>query len=210
MRTRATVVTAMLLMGSAHLHAQRVEVYPFVGYRFGGGFSANEVIPAIGQEVDLNLESGFTWGGSIGVLFADVWEAEFLWSRQEGALSVEAPLVPKTDLFDMAVTQYHGNVLIHLADEENRLRPYVLFGLGTTYIEPNPAAVDGVTKFSYGLGAGIKAYASRFAGIRAQFRWAPTYVSTSPGVFCSVFCYSVDVADYANQSEVTVGVSLAF
>jgi hypothetical protein len=150
------------------------------------------------------------WGASFGVLFADVWEAEFLWSRQEGALSVEAQLVPKTDLFDMAVTQYHGNVLIHLSDEETRLRPYVLFGLGTTHVDPSPAEVDGLTKFSYGLGIGLKAYASRFAGIRAQFRWTPTYVSTSPGVFCGVFCYSVDVADYANQFEVTVGASLGF
>jgi len=48
----------------------------------------------------------------------------------------------------------------------------------------------------------------RHVGVRGQFRWTPTYITSSPGVFCSVFCYAVDVADYANQFEATAGVTV--
>jgi opacity protein-like surface antigen len=196
---------------SGLLHAQRVDIQPFVGTRFGGGFTVAENIPGAPRPVDLNIESGLAWGGTVGIEFADVWAVEFLWSRQESALSGETPGLPKTDIFNMTVSQFHGNALIHAGDDEDsRLRPYILFGLGATYFDPDLADVDGLTKFSFGLGGGVKSYLTSHAGFRAQFRWTPTYITSTPGVFCSFYCYAVDVADYANQMEVTAGVTLRF
>jgi hypothetical protein len=211
MRSTAALILCLLMLGGiVPMHAQTVEVQPFVGYRFGGGFTVNENLVTGLRPIDLNIETGLSWGGTVGVLFADVWGVEFMWNRQESALSAEATLVPKTDLFDMAVTQYHGNVLIFGTDEETGLRPYVLFGLGATTFDPDFADADSLTKFSFGLGGGITSYFGRHAGVRAQFRWTPTYISSSPGVFCNFYCYAVDVADYANQFEVTAGVTFKF
>ncbi len=211
MRTRATIVTAMLLLvETGALQAQRVEVQPFIGYRFGGGFSVGQNTPEGTRPIDLNIESGFTWGGTVGVLFADVWEAEFMWSRQDSELSAETIGFPKTTLFKMNVNQFHGNVLISIADADSSIIPYVLFGLGTTVFDPDVEGLNGLTKFWYGLGLGIKAYFTDHAGIRTQFRFTPTYIASTPGIFCEFYCYVVDVADYANQFEFTVGASLRF
>jgi hypothetical protein len=192
------------------LQAQRVEVQPFVGYRFGGGFDVGQNTPEGTRPIALNIESGFTWGGTVGVLFADVWEAEFMWSRQDSALSAETIGFPKTTLFNMNVNQFQGNVLIHIADSDAKLIPYVVFGLGTTVFDPDVEGLGSLTKFSYGLGLGIKAYLTDHAGIRTQFRFTPTYIDTTPGIFCDLFCYVVDVADWTNQFEFTVGASLRF
>jgi len=211
MRTRVIVVTALLLLVQiGHLHAQLVEVQPFIGYRFGGGFTVSQTTSEGPRGIDLNIESGYTWGATVGVLFADVWEAEFMWSRQDSELSAETLGFPKTNLFSMNVNQFHGNVLIHIADADASLIPYVLFGLGTTVFDPDLEGLGSVTKFSYGLGLGIKGYFTDHAGIRAQFRFTPTYIDTTPGIFCDLFCYIVETADWTNQFEFTVGASLRF
>jgi Outer membrane protein beta-barrel domain len=211
MRTRATIVTAMLLLAeTGYLRAQRVEVQPFIGYRFGGGFTVDQTTPEGPRPIDLNIESGYAWGATVGILFADVWEAEFMWSRQDSELSAETIGFPKTNLFNMNVNQFHGNVLIHIADSDSSLIPYVLFGLGTTVFDPDVESLKSLTKFSYGLGLGIKAYFTEHAGIRTQFRFTPTYIATTPGLFCDLYCYVVDVADFANQWEFTAGASLRF
>lgn len=135
-----------------------------------------------------------------------------MWSRQHSAMSAESATVPKTKLFDASVAQYHGNMLIDFSDRDVKTRPYFLVGFGATNLDPDEEGVEGTTKFSFGLGAGVKVNLTPRVGARAQFRWAATYVSTSNRLFCDAFgfCYVIGVADYLNQGEVTGGVTFRF
>jgi opacity protein-like surface antigen len=207
------VLAAMILVTCAEsARAQRVEVQPFVGARFGGGFTVDEPIPGGTRPVDLNIESGLAWGLTVGVDVTESAGVEFMWSRQESSMSAESAAVPKTKLFDASVAQYHGNMLVYFSDRDVKTRPYFLVGFGATNFDPAQEGVDGATKFSFGLGAGVKVNFSPRLGARAQFRWTPTYVSTSNELFCDAFgfCYVIGVADYLNQGEVTGGITFRF
>ena len=128
MLRRFIAIVSFPLLFAAPAAAQVVELQPFVGGRFGGGFTVNETIPGGTQPVDINIESGFSWGGTFSLLAGDRAEFEFLYSRQESAISAESVAVPKTTLFDASVAQYHGNVLFHFLPRDSRLRPYLPSG----------------------------------------------------------------------------------
>jgi hypothetical protein len=212
MRTRATLlVIALLLSGTAPLHAQRVEVHPFVGYRFWGGFNVNEPIPGGDRPLNLDIEDGLTWGATVDVAATELVDFEFLWSRQESALSARSFGIPgSTRIFDMAVSQYHGNLLLHFAENDRRVRPFLFLGAGATYFNPDMDGVRSETRFSYAAGGGLKAYATDHAGVRVQFRFTPTYITSTPQMFCGLFCYTVNVGDYTYQGEVSAGLALRF
>jgi len=173
--------------------------------RFGGGFEADNAQLAP-DTLDINIASGLTWGGTFGVDVTQQVQLEFMYSRQESALELDGG----EKLFDAAVTQYHGNVLVHFGDP-SRVRPYLIFGAGATQLSPD-ADLEGVTKFSYTVGAGAKIPVNEHAGARVQFRLTPTYVSEEAALFCDIFgfCYVVGVADYAYQWELTGGVTFRF
>ena len=212
LRRFIAIVSLPLIFATPAVAQVAVEIQPFVGGRFGGGFTVDEQIAGGGtRPVDINVASGFAWGLTLGFLVGDRAEFEFLWSRQESAISAESIAVPKTTLFDAAVSQYHGNVLFHFVPRDSPFRPYFLFGLGATGVDPD-SDLDGVTKFSFGFGGGIKAYFSENVGGRVQLRWTPTYVSSQPELFCDIFlfCYAVNVADYLNQGELTAGLTFRF
>jgi opacity protein-like surface antigen len=212
MRARLILAVPLLLLSASSAFAQRVEVQPFIGSRFGGGFTVDQTIPGGSRPVDVTFGSGFTWGSTLGVDVSPQIQVEFLWSRQKSEISYEAPAVPKTKLFDASVAQYHGDVLWHFGAPERKVRPYMLVGLGATNIDPDQEGQKGATKFSFGLGGGVKGYFNKHAGVRAQLRWTPTYVSTQTQLWCDLFgfCYAVNTADYMNQGEFTVGAIFRF
>jgi opacity protein-like surface antigen len=109
------------------------------------------------------------------------------------------------------VDQFHGNLVISFGGEEqHKLHPFFLFGLGASRIA---GAGDSVTKFSYGLGGGVKYFVTPKFGIRAQIRYAPTYLySTSGGVWCNWygFCFVVPNDHYLNQGDATIGAIFRF
>jgi opacity protein-like surface antigen len=206
----ALVLSAFVLAtGAIDARAQdRLEAQPFVGARFGGEFEAQERIRGRTRTVNIDIESGFAWGFTFGAFVNETIEFEFMWSRQESALSVE----PDTKLFDASVSHYHGNVLFHFGNLASRVRPYALVGLGATILDPDAGDVEGATKFSFGIGGGLKAYFNDTVGLRAQYRLTPTYMSDEPAIFCDAFafCYVIDEAVYAYQNEWTAGVTFRF
>jgi len=36
------------------------------------------------------------------------------------------------------------------------------------------------------------------------------YITSQPELWCYFYCYAVEVADYANQAEATIGVTFRF
>jgi opacity protein-like surface antigen len=201
--------TMLLTIAAADSAAQqRVEIQPFFGGRFGGGFDVSA--PTFGggfRLAEVDFESGPAYGFTAGVFVSQMIQLEFLLSRQDTGIEIDG-----VKISDASHTQYHGNVLFHFLDEDSRVRPYILIGMGASTVSPDLAGNHDVTKFSYGLGGGVKTYFSDHVGMRFQARLAPTYVTTEPAIFCDVFgfCWAVDAAVYSYQTEATVGVSFRF
>jgi hypothetical protein len=60
---------------------------------------------------------------------------------------------------------------------------------------------------------GVKLYPSRSVGLRLEARWTPTYIKSDPtGWWCDPYwgCYAAGKAQYANQIELSGGITLRF
>lgn len=200
--------TMLLTIAAADTAAQqRIEVQPFFGGRFGGGFDVDAPVPGGFRVAEVDFESGPVYGFTAGVFVTQMVQLEFLLSRQQTGIEVDG-----VKISDASHTQYHGNVLFHFGDDDSKVRPYVLFGLGASTVSPDLPSARNVTKFSFGLGGGVKTYFTDNVGLRFQARLAPTYVTDQPAIFCDVFgfCWAVNAAVYSYQTEATMGVSFRF
>jgi hypothetical protein len=73
--------------------------------------------------------------------------------------------------------------------------------------------LGGDTQFSSTWAAGVKLFPSPKFGIRLEARWTPTYIkSDAEGWWCDPYwgCYVVSDAQYANQFELSGGITLRF
>jgi hypothetical protein len=90
------------------------------------------------------------------------------------------------------------------------MKPFILFGMGATKAS---GAGNSITKFSMGIGGGIRYFFSEHMGVRVQGRWAPTYIkSTTAGFYCDWwgFCWEINDAHFLHQYDATVGFIIRF
>ena len=176
------VVTAAVavLVASTPARGQSLEVSGLAAYTPSAGLEnqASELSA-------LNISGGFTWGLQAGWLLTPRWGVEGLWMQQASALRVGTS-AGSSDLFTMTTRQLHGDVVYHLGSEHAQLRPFVFGGLGATFFSADNLQSE--TKFSLGLGAGVKYFRWDKIGIRAHFRYKPTMMNDkSAGTFCDPF-----------------------
>jgi hypothetical protein len=134
---------------------------------------------------DLDIRGGFTWGVQGGRLFTPHWGAEAVWMQQASALETETG-AGTADLFEMTVRQLHGHVLYHFGSADARLRPFVFGGLGATFFSADD--LESETKFSLGIGGGIKYFRWNAVGVRAHVRYKPTMLNDEDSTnFCDPF-----------------------
>jgi hypothetical protein len=96
-------------------------------------------------------------------------------------------------------------------NSEVKLRPYVVGGLGFTH-DSNSNSTPNRTEFSWSIGGGVKYYASRHIGFRADVRYLPTYGSSSNATYCDPFfgCYTTRVSNYLNRANIIGGIIFKF
>jgi hypothetical protein len=73
--------------------------------------------------------------------------------------------------------------------------------------------LPGNTKFSFAVGAGVKAWLSRNVGFKGAIRWVPTYIKTDAyGWWCDPYwgCGAVGNAHYSHQVEMSAGLVARF
>jgi opacity protein-like surface antigen len=133
----------------------------------------------------LDIRGGFTWGVQGARLFTPHWGAEVLWMQQSSALQVGAE-AGTAELFTISVRQLHGNVVRDFGRADARLRPFVFAGLGATFFSADD--LESETKFSFGLGGGVKYFPWKAIGVRGHFRYKPTMLNDEDaGDFCDPF-----------------------
>lgn len=149
---------------------------------------------------DLSVGGGFTWGLQGARLFAPRWGVEALWMQQASGYEVETE-AGASNLFTMTVRQLHGDVLYHFGSASARLRPFVFGGLGATFFSADD--LESETRFSFGLGGGIKYFPWNAIGVRAHVRYKPTMLNDEDsGDFCDPFGFC---GSALHQIEVAAG-----
>lgn len=207
--TMAVAVLALLLASALSCVAQqRFEIQPFGGYKYGGG------VDVAGNPLGfnrINVESSLSYGVTATFNPAARLGLEFMWDRQPthatGSFSSGGTYPTKVGF---TMDQYHGNILFSFADHESKLEPFLLVGFGASDMHGGGSST---TKFSFGVGGGVKYFMTRHLGFRAQARYTPTYAYTSNGgVWCNWwgYCWVVPNDHFIQQGDVTGGVVVRF
>ncbi|HXV62601.1 MAG TPA: hypothetical protein VEK15_18015 [Vicinamibacteria bacterium] len=216
MSSLIVAVSFVAVASSSFAQEKRVEVNPFFGYTLSDGVTVDPFV-AGGQIYDsINPKSGMGFGIQFGVFVTEQVEVGFLWARQSSKL--EAKNGTATEFTDMDVDNYHGIFTYNWLDESAIARPFLFGGLGVTNFAPADIggfSIDSVSRFSSTWGGGVKVYPSQSVGFTAMARWTPNYIKSDPaGIWCSPYwfygCYVVGDSQYANQFEMTGGVSFRF
>jgi hypothetical protein len=216
MLKKALVIAVLAALAASPAFAQdpKIEVSGLFGYTFSEGvpISGTAVNGVVYNEVD--PKSSMSYGFTAGVYVTPTFEIEFLWARQASQLLVHGNAA--TLSADMTVDTYQGNFVYNMGDSESMVRPFAFIGVGATDYGDAAFAtktVQGLTRFSWSLGAGVKVFPAKNVGFRAQARWTPTYIKTDGyGWWCDPFwgCAPVGDAEYSNQFDMSAGIVLRF
>lgn len=209
----ALMLTFLAMVTPGFSQDPRIEINPFFGYSFSDGVTIDPL--RIGGEVfdTVDVKDGVSYGFHVGVFVTENAEVGFLWSRQESELAGDG--TSAMDFVNMPVYNYHAVFTYNFGDSDAPARPFLFGGLGATRYSPEDAmgvSFDGETQFSSTWGAGVKVYPNPRVGVSLMGRWTPTYIKSDPaGYWCGFYgCYLVSDTQYANQFELSGGLSLRF
>lgn len=197
----AALAVGLVLVASG-AGAQSIELTPFGGYRFGWGVSEVGGAPVIDDD----------GGGSFGMIAnmvvgppADGFKFEALFSREQARVKIQptffSPPLPAITTVDHMLI----GVMQELDPSAQRAFISALAGV-TRYA----AAGDSEFRFTIGLGAGGKFFATRHFGIRLDARGYMTIIELGGAGVCSGGCVFAFRANPVFQADVTAGFIVAF
>ena len=197
MRAAIAFAAVAVLIAPAQARAQSWEASGLFG------FTPSAAIDERASELtDADIRGGITWGLQGARFFTPSLGAEVLWTQQATAFEVGTS-DGKADLFTMTVRQLHGNVVYQLGRAGATWQPFVFGGLGATFFASE--TVESETKFSLGVGGGVKVFLSRSVGARAHVRYKPTFLNdSSSGAFCDPFGFCQGVLQQVDFSVAAV------
>lgn len=196
------ILTACISAFPCVIRAERVEVTPFVGLRFGGYFTD------ISSPNDAELDDSSSFGLIVGFILNPNARLELTWSRQETDLQLDGFFTSQS-LFDLKVDYYHIGSVYQW--DRGKAWPFLGISAGLTRLEPEDPGLDTENNFSVSLGGGIKYFFREQIGIRLEGRGYTTFLGSSGGLACGSFgCFSYGDTDILWQFEARAGVTLAF
>jgi len=181
---------------------QQFEITPFVGYRFGGDFEDS------GTGVGLDIQDSESYGIILGMDMSPETQIEFLYSHQATELK-PAGLFSPTSITDLDVDYYHfGGTYIW--NPKRDMRPFIQATLGVTHLSPDRAGLSSETRFSFGIGGGVKYFFTKHIGLRLDGRALGTLLNSNSAIFCSGGCTISVQGSTLWQFEGGLGVIFAF
>jgi len=189
----------LCLLLPAPAFAQRNEIALLGGYTTAGDID----MKAVGIQA-LEVKGSFTWGVEAGRFFSDHIGLEASWSQQQSALRI-GTAGGSADLFDMKLRLLQGSFVYRFGGTDAALRPFVLAGLGATFLSATD--LESETKLSWAAGAGLAWLPSRRLGARLQARYAPTVLGDSSSDVCDPFGFCQGTL---HQFELMGGLVLRF
>jgi hypothetical protein len=207
--------TILLLTFSSFLGAQepsepkpqRFEVSPFFGYRTSMSFPENPNASVPNPRIV--LDSSPSYGASFGFRLREDDMVEIRWARQDSHIYSEdiQPALPRQQA---ALDQVHLDCSHEFVEDDWRgwVRPFLMASVGGTNIS---GGTDGnFTRFSFGLGGGIRFYASRHFGFKIQAEWVPVYADPQGAFVCGGGCVVAAGGTLSSQGEILVAPIVRF
>lgn len=202
---RCSLVVATLLLAPALAAAQGIEVVPFGGYRIGGsGAEGSPFAPVV-----YDAGGGVSFGALVDVPYGDPRQGlkfEALFSHERSWIEVRQKSVfdPPTRV-DVAVDHLMVGGVQELDTAPGRAFIGGLVGL-SRFAAPDEVDI----RFTIGLSAGAKFFASRHVGFRIDGRGYMTIVSLSGTAVCSGGCVVAFAINPTFQADFTAGLIIAF
>jgi len=217
MRFRLGFLVLGLLGVAGTAHAQsysyggqnyKWELSPFVGFETGGSFPVQN-----SATVDrLRANKSLSFGTFIDRSLTENFQFEFMWNSNRTQFA-EHDIISGQYLnaYNSNIDQFHFGMLYMFRSSEKKLRPYAAAGLGFTHFDNSGMNANNLA-FSYGVGGGVKYFATNHLGFRADARFVPTYENSSPAQFCDSFgnCFTANQRNFLNRGNFTGGVIVRF
>ena len=180
----------------------RFDVTPLIGYRTIITFPTGQDVQH--QGFGLILDAKPSYGVAVGMRLDEEDLIEFRWARQYSYVHLEGAAPSPNER--VVLDQFQGD-FTHEYILENwspKARPFVMGSFGATRIADG--ANNSFTRFSFGLGGGIKFYFTRHLGWRIQGEWLPIVVSPEVGSFvCGGGCVVHLSITAVSQGEIVSG-----
>jgi hypothetical protein len=206
----ALVVMARPAAGQGHFESKlwSFDVTPQVGYRTTMSFTAEPGID--GATPRLVVDSNPSYGVAFGVRYNDEDVIEFRWARQETRLHIQGGAVAPLR-HSVILDQYHFDFSHEYVVREwpAWARPFVIGSVGVTRVSGTVTTAS-FTRFSFGLGGGVKAFPNGRFGLKIQAQWLPLWVDPEITAFCGFGCVIHLSGPLASQGEITFGPVLRF
>jgi hypothetical protein len=206
---RLCIVALTLLASSSALVAQeptepkypRFDLTPLFGYRTTMSFGIDPQDSRTNPRVV--LDSDPSYGFAFGARFNQEDVIEFRWAKQDSHIHVE-DFGAISSRQRVTLNQFHGDFTHeYFVDEWPAwARPYVIGSVGATRLS---GGGNDFTRFSFGIGGGVKLFAGRHAGLRLQAQWVPILLSPEVAIACGVGCIVRVGGNLSSQGEFVVG-----
>jgi len=180
------------------------EIAPFIGYRMGGSFKLNDT------RERLAVDDHGSFGLALDVQADNGTQYELFYGHQSTVMRGGASFAPTN--VDVEYLHVGGTAPL---DEELRVKPYVLGGLGVTRFSPDPALGRENTRLSASLGAGLRVPFSAHWSLRLEARGFVTLVDPNTAFFCrsdrtGLLCLVRSRGSTFIQYELLAGAALTF
>ena len=184
------------------------EVTAFLGYRTSMSFPIDPHVT--GMNPRIVLDASPSYGVSFGVrIRAEEDLIEIRWARQDSYVQAEE-IAPQPPRQRVILDQFHGDFSHEplVEDWPSWAKPFVIASIGATHVSGDTSI--NFTRFSFGIGGGIRLYASRHLGFKIQAEWLPIVVDPHVAFICGPGCIIHVGGAVSSQGEVLVGPILRF
>ena len=198
---------ALLAQQQDQLKPLRFDFTPFAGYRTTMSIPIEPHVSGLNPSIV--LDAGPSYGASVGYWIREDDLVELRWARQSShARSDDVALQPPRQR--LVIDQFHGDFSHeYLVDNwAEWARPFVMGSVGATHV----SGVNNLnfTRFSFGIGGGIRFYPTRHLGFKIQAEWLPVVMDPQVAFVCGPGCVVNVRATLGSQAEVIIGPVLHF
>ena len=211
----AVIKILFLLTLSAHLGAQqsepkplRFDVTPYIGYRSSTSFPVEPHVTGTNPRVVVDASPSY--GLSLGMRLRNEDDlVEMRWARQDSYLYSEG-ISPQVSRQRVIIDQFHGDFSHEgtVEDLPQWAKPFVVASIGATRVAGTRAV--NFTRFSFGIGGGIRFYPRRHLGFKVQAQWLPLLIEPYGAFICGAGCIVHVGSTLSSQGEVFAGPILRF
>ncbi len=214
---KSCIVIVVLLLSLGTASAQRFEITPLIGARFGGTLDLEQTgVPNFRAHIPDSITFGLAGGYRLDSDNGEGYDViEFRWMRQNSHLSLkQAPLVPTPYSATSFRPSIHLDSLLgdftheFSIEDTPAVQPFIRGTLGLALLS---APASTAPRFTFGIGAGVKIFPAKHWGFRIETEYLPIVMHTElQSLVCAGGCVFVLNGGIMNQFEVSIGPAFRF